>query len=491
MFGSKKKQSKVKVDPWSLDRPLLHLSRDDAWTVRDACAGTLIFGATGSGKTTGSGQSVAMAMLRAGFGGLVLTVKSEETVRWMEYMERCGWLDDLIVFSPESEYRFNFLEYERQRTTRGGGNTENLVELFVTVMSVGRKKASSGSDGAFWEQAMRQLLRNMLDALRLAGRPMTLDNMRMLIVSAPQSREEADCEDWKRDSFLFDTLATAAEQVEGDEDRHVLKQTEGYWLDEYAEILDAKTRGNIISTFTTTADGFMRGKLHTLFGTELNITPELTMTEGKVIVIDLPERQFHDLGKVAQLVWKTCWQRAVEQAERDASSRPVMLWVDEAQNFITSKETAFVQTVREKKGCCVYLTQSKSNYLDALGPGHDATAESFLGIPATKIFHCNGDPETNHWAERVISDDWTMKANQNVTRGDKSQPQGKGREDKFSTGYTRERQANVFASEFGKLRCGGPPEYTVDAILFQSGRQFVGGNGSSIRVAFPQKPTLK
>jgi len=168
MFGFDKKPEQAEVHQWSLDQPLLKFAGKDSWTIGDACEGTLIFGGTGSGKTTGSGQAIAMAMLRAGFGGLVLTVKSEETDRWREYMERCGRSDDLIIFSPESEHRFNFLEYERRRSTRGGGSTGNIVRLFMTVMAVGQEGAKGGGDSAFWDKALKQLLRNILDALRLA-----------------------------------------------------------------------------------------------------------------------------------------------------------------------------------------------------------------------------------------------------------------------------------------------------------------------------------
>jgi hypothetical protein len=50
-------------------RPLLYLGKNDAWTVGDAFEGTVIFGATGSGKTSGSGQALAKSFLKAGFGG--------------------------------------------------------------------------------------------------------------------------------------------------------------------------------------------------------------------------------------------------------------------------------------------------------------------------------------------------------------------------------------------------------------------------------------
>lgn len=72
--------------------PLLRLSDRDVWTVRDSFEGTQIFGATGSGKTSGSGATLARAFLKAGYGGLVLTVKREEAGQWRQWLAEAGGL---------------------------------------------------------------------------------------------------------------------------------------------------------------------------------------------------------------------------------------------------------------------------------------------------------------------------------------------------------------------------------------------------------------
>lgn len=54
-----------------MDTPLLRIG-SQSWTINDACEGVMIMGATGSGKTSGSGAHLAHAYLRAGLGGLVL-----------------------------------------------------------------------------------------------------------------------------------------------------------------------------------------------------------------------------------------------------------------------------------------------------------------------------------------------------------------------------------------------------------------------------------
>jgi hypothetical protein len=56
--SSKKAGGQRNRESWSLSRPLLRLSDADVWTLGDAVEGTQILGATGSGKTTGSGQAI-------------------------------------------------------------------------------------------------------------------------------------------------------------------------------------------------------------------------------------------------------------------------------------------------------------------------------------------------------------------------------------------------------------------------------------------------
>lgn len=473
------------ADPWSLDRPLMQFSEGDQWTVRDACEHTLILGETGSGKTVGAGQSIALSMVRAGFGGLVLTVKSTETDRWRTYMKAVGREQDLIVFSPEGELRFNFLEYERSRPTRGGGLTPNIAELFVSIMQAADSAHSTATHDPFWDRALRQLINNMVDALRLAGHPLTLENLHELLTSAPLSAEQAKDHDWRVNSYLFNTLVDAKERVTADTDRRDLAITAKFWMTEYAAVMDPKTRGNIISTFTTMADGFMRGDLRELFCIGLNVTPEQTF-EGKVLVLDLAEHQFHELGRLAQIIWKRCWQRAVESSGRHAQSRPVFLWADEAQRFITQDDVKFMQTARESKAACVYITQSCANIREALGDAGGAAA-SFLALPRSRVFHGNGDPETNEWAQRLIADDWRFSLSTTSPRSDASSISATQPGSKPSTTLTRTREPKVHAAEFARLRRGGPPSWNAEAILYQAGRQFRPYGDCFVRANFRQQ----
>ena len=99
------------------DTPLLQLSdlKADAWTLRDAYEGVQVFGASGSGKSSGSGRALAHAFLRGGMGGIVLCAKPDEADNWLRYGAETGRAGDMIRFHPEGDHGFNFLEYEMRR----------------------------------------------------------------------------------------------------------------------------------------------------------------------------------------------------------------------------------------------------------------------------------------------------------------------------------------------------------------------------------------
>jgi hypothetical protein len=88
------------MKPFDLDQPVFEFISRDAnycWTVRNAVEGVQIFGGIGSGKTSGSGRMLALKYLKAGFGGLVLTVKPDEKALWQQYCHTAERSNDLIV----------------------------------------------------------------------------------------------------------------------------------------------------------------------------------------------------------------------------------------------------------------------------------------------------------------------------------------------------------------------------------------------------------
>ena len=179
-----------------LDTPLIWFGKRDPWTIRDACEGTAVFGATGSGKTSGSGQALARSFLSAGFGGLVLCAKRDEAELWRRYCRETNRSGSLIIFSPSERWRFNFLNYELSRPGAGAGLTENLVRLFSTVMEVADRARGQRAAQDFWERTTKQLLRNCFDLVTIARGRLLLQEIYDVIVSAPASLEDVGAEAW-------------------------------------------------------------------------------------------------------------------------------------------------------------------------------------------------------------------------------------------------------------------------------------------------------
>ena len=495
MFFSRKKQPIPKPEKWSLDQPLLNLSgpRGDPWTLADAYEGTLIMGATGSGKSSGSGRTLALAFLEAGFGGMVLTAKKDERQQWEWYCAEAGRSHDLMIFGPNNGYRYNFLDHELNRKGEGAGLTENLVNLFSTVLEVAERQSGSGGreDEGYWRRSNRQLSRSAIDLLIQAQGTISIPELYKIIVTAPRSPGEAKSEAWMQNSFCFQCLLKADQRPKSPRQRIDYEICADYFLLEFASLSD-KTRSVIVSTFTSMIDVLNRGLLRELFCTETNFTPEL-VEDGKILLIDLAVKEYSEVGLLAQTLMKYSLQRSIERRNLAENRRPVFLWADEAQYFVTSYDMQFQTTARSSRVATVFLTQNLSNFYAALGVGDKgkAEADSLLANLNSKIFHANGDPITNEWASSLIgrTRQFFVNAGNNYDPGDRvMQMLGMHQRSSTSAGLSESYEFEVQPSEFTTLRKGGAVNQGhVDSILFQGGRRFESTGRTWLPVTFVQK----
>jgi hypothetical protein len=178
---------------WSDDDGLIDFGNQetdaDVWRIRDACEGLLIFGAVGSGKTSGSGSAIARAYLTAGFGGLVLTAKPDEARRWARMCEETGRVNDYVHITPNSGHKLNFLQYETQRPGERTAVTDDLIALFRCLINVANHTKGNSRNEDFWTNTTNQLMRKLVDTLLLAGEPLTLNRMMRFVNNAPQDKK--------------------------------------------------------------------------------------------------------------------------------------------------------------------------------------------------------------------------------------------------------------------------------------------------------------
>lgn len=487
-----------------LDTPLLGFSDhdDDTWRIRDAVEGCQIFGGTGSGKTSGSGAEIALSYMRHGFGGLILTAKNDERRLWERYAQATGRADDLIIFSPESPARFNFLKYEQERQGAGAGLTENMVALFINAMEANRS-SQQGTNEAYWQNSLRQLLRNTIDLLKLAGRAVTLPDIYKAISTAPKSMEEVKDSKWQKSSDCATYLEEAYARKESFSaiERNDFEMTLDYFFNHFPTLAN-RTRSVVVSTFLSMADGLLRGILRDLLSGDLNVTPEDTH-EGKILLIDLPVKEYAEIGQYAQVIIKYLWQQAAERRPIASDTAPIFLWADESQLFATSNDAIFQTTARSARVCTVYLTQNIPNYLMAMGgSASDRSAtDALLGNFQTVIFHGNADITTNRYASDLIGQKEKTKTSTSVNDGQSLSYQdsmldalspashdGRSESSGSSTNFALQIEPQVLPMEFTMLKKGGfHNDLEVEAIIFQSGRKWQHNDGSNfIKTNFKQ-----
>ena len=453
---SERKQASV-AGEWPLDLCLYEFDTilkgklgSVPWTLRDACEGTVVFGASGSGKTSGTAHHLARAFLEAGFGGLVLCAKPEESENWRRLARQAGREADIICFGDPETYRFNFLDYELKH---GYGGIEAVVAVFMQILEV---ITPQDVEQDVWDRASRQLLRNLLELLRLAGEEIRIRTIYEMAISNKKVNE----------------FVKKAEEREHNASASCdLELVKTYLQTEFRNMSD-RTKSSILMTLSSMLDGFQRGVMRELFCTTSNISPEVTR-EGKIIVVDLPIKRYNELGQIAGGLWKFCFQRAMERAATTDETRPVFLFADECQFFTTSYDADFQTTARSARVASVYLTQNLPNlWVKYGGQTGKARTESLLGNLQTKIWHQNACIQTNEWAADTVSkilqerrSTSTQFSHQLGTRSNHGSGSG------VNTQVVMDHDLKMRAF-LNLLKGGSASKKVVTAVLFQGGRVY-------------------
>lgn len=440
---------------------------------------------------------------------MVLTHKSDEVTRWTEYAKETGRLSDVLIVAPGNRWKFNFLEYQFLRAGDGAGHTENTVNAFMNVMESRYRGGRRQTSEAYWTDGARRLLRNDLDALRLAGEPVTMDNILELLRSLPYPDRQTGTPQYPPHSYCEYCLRKAA-----------TPNLQAFFEREFAAPGTERQNAGIISTLTNMADPFLSGPVRDLFCSEqTTFVPEFSRA-GAIIILALPVLEWEEAGRTAQLLFKYIWQQAMLRRQGlPRGERPVFLWADEAQVFITDFDRGFQESARSSWAATVYLTQNINNLYAAMAPDH-AQAHALLGNLGTKIFHRNSDHVTNQWASDTIGKSTILRQSGGFSESDSeslgvsvgtqsgwSHGSGGGQESHSYSGgsqsgmnWGRSTSSSqnygwqetvdylIQPSIFTRLKGGGKDnQYQVQAVVFKAGRKFRRTGQTFIDVTFRQR----
>lgn len=482
---------------FDLDQPLLEFStngKSGVWTTRHAVEGVQIFGGIGSGKTSGSGRLLALKYLKAGFGGLVLTAKSDEKDMWREFCRLTNRENDLIVLSPGGNEKFNFLEYESGGSAKKA-ITDNIVAVLKTVIRASVEKQSGSQDDSFWENALDMLIFNTIDLLILAYGKVTIEQMYDIVQTLPkggkleeskdkpnyfadtfrvvQTRIDKEVLEWEKsldpaklDVLREDHASYNIAVFEAVPDARLFLHIDQFFMETFGKLND-KTRSVIDFVFAGFLFRLLREPIFSLFCQgQSTVTPEDSLN-GKIILIDLPVKVYDKVGRDCQILFKYIWQRAMEKRTISQNNRPVFLWADEAQNFLHEHDAVYQATARSSRIATVYISQNLPNYYASMGGNKfEYKVQSFLGTLGTKIFHANADIETNNYASELIGDGPIEKVSRTVNIG---------KEHSESQAITIEYERRLRPAKFVRLLTGGPANnYRVEGYMHRQGDALFG-----------------
>ena len=451
-----------------------------AFRLADAQTGVCVFGATGSGKTSGPAKHLAYGYLAAGFGGLVLCAKKDERRQWQQWAAETGREDDLVIIDASGTWRFNFMNWEASRPEEGGGLSINIVNLLDEIATaISGANEGGGGNSKFWEDALHHMNTNLVDLPLLAGLEVSLPLLRSIVTSGAKTPEQVNDPEWRKTSACAAIIAEADKATTNadEQTRADFEECRDYWMQEFPN-LSEKTRSIISLTFSMLVRPLITRPLRKLFADDTNIRPEATF-DGKIIVVDIPVQEYRLVGRIANLAWKYCFQVAVlrRMQPKDGFLRPVFLWADEAQNFVSKFDSEYQAVARSAGGCTVYLTQNRESFRRVL-KNNDAV-DSLLGNLQAKFF-CQNSGETNEWAAKLLGERWVKVSSTNVgqSRNDLalSMPQQQGN---FNSGLSRSEQRRYFVepATFTTLKRGGPQHnFQVQAIVYNGGHLFPNGN---------------
>lgn len=457
---------------WPDQTVLIRWNGTEPWTIADSFEGVQAFGDTGSGKSSASAVVLASSMLRAGYGGLVLTVKPDDREVWFDWARRNGREDDLVLFGPQYGTNFNFLAYQAEHGERHGLGIRPAVDLLYELLKLAGT-ATEASD-SFWQQAARNMIAHALEIVMSAGGQPSMQVLHEFMLNAPKSLREARDPAWQSASPCWSIIQRARSLRPNSLD---VRLAVDYWLVQHCELND-RTRTSIEMTFTAgVAEKFSGSLMDQLFGCPCppainqspcpnSVTPD-DLSAGKIVLVDLPVKTYGTDGRFAGVVWKYCTQIAMER--RADKRRPVFIFSDESHFFFTEYDAQFQSTSRSSRCCTVYLTQNLGSYYEkAPGAAGHQRVLSLLANLKTRILHQSSHTDTRKWLSDSVG-------KHRVGRRTESTNFGKG-QPTYSESVTVNDEYWIHPDEAALLRTGGADNAgIVTAIVSKAGKKFRNG----------------
>ena len=387
--------------------PTLTLGDEDARVVfglEDLCRHTMIFGSSGSGKTTRAYNPMLLDMLRSfEAGAFIIAAKVEAVGEAVEIARRAG--RDALVVQPGSETGLDLLS----------GSPD--VDAMYFRDTFGRV----GEDAKQWVDAAVARMKNALRMLQAAGRQYyTFEHL------------TGYCFDEK---FAAMVRIQAMERLRtldhGDDDAWTIREAMSYEDTRYLQFTPEARRAVQFSV-SQLLEPLRDVAISKTFARKHNLVQMESVFDGKVVVLHVPRTRYERAAQAIYTIAKRRFFTALENRRSDRTldqTRPIVFGIDEYQLCISESDIQSLGIIRSA-GCMVLGTTQGVSSLYSVLPKHhvDAALQNFT----QKLFFKTDDDDTLAVLERATkhnvnridtSELFSMTRNQalcHVTVGDDS-----------------------------------------------------------------------
>lgn len=453
-----------------LDQTVMEWERNEPFSIRNLLQSVAVFGATGSGKSSGSAKTILWSLIKLGrqVGGTILGAKPEDLAETQELFRAAGRLDDLLVFSPESGHTCNYMDF----IVKLGGHDAREVTKFLNVIKESLQTSETkggGEMGDFWATAQEEQIFNAVVPVLLAEGELRPDVLRDFILGAAHDPAQFDDPKW-REGLHNTVLRKAHRAVKRRTDILDLEGATKYWTRQYPTLAE-KTRSCVDFGTLSLLNTYCRGTVRQMIAEQTSFSPVRSLL-GHWIFCDMSPAAYGDGGIVVNAGLKYLCQRMLLRREFTPGDTVHVLWMDEAQQFINSgNDSHYLAQCRSHGACMICISQALPSYYSALkGENGKQHANALLGNFGTKLLHSLGDIETATWAANLIGKELTPFIGGSSQANDDFVGQLFGTTQQttsYSTQFEYTLQPNVFLN--GSLRTGGPAnQLMTDAVLIRS-----------------------
>lgn len=401
-------------------------------------------------------------------GMLVLTVKANETARFIEYARMSG--RKAVVFNAESGLSFDFLYYFWNSGGRAAGQIETIVEIFTDLMSIGKVYAQSSGD-RYFEQAVQELIRATLVTLSNAGEKISITSMHAFISTLPTKAEQVKEREWQLGTFAGHVIYKLKGRLDEltQSKKADLDIATSYLLQKWPE-LDEKTRSNIESTWSGLASKFTYDPMRSMFCSgKCSWMPEQITHEGLIVIVDISVLEFsRDLARTCQILIKTVHQRAwLRHIYKSGCCNGAVIFEDEFAAFLASRfDPHFHMVCRESAIAPICISQNilglAAEEFGEQMPGSKTLG--FLGLFGIRFFLQNNETVTNEQAADLIGKEYRDVPGWNAGQGQEH--------NHFGVSAHQQLTHLIEPIEFTRLTKPDGENPLAECICYNSGRSF-------------------